>query len=518
MASRSTAYLDHPCHSGGSWRSRSVSVARFEKYTPRASSTRTSSPPTSLVDEECHVRLTGFGIASRAAQERQAPTTPGVIAGTFQYMAPNRPGRMNRVIDHRTDLYALGVTLYEMLVGALPFVADEPLDWIHCHIARVPPPPSIRVDGVPPSIEAIILKLLEKNAENRYQTAAGVEHDLKRFRGAWRVDRNVGPFALAEHDRPHRLVVPQKLYGREAEITILKSAFEQVAKKGKFDIVLVSGDSGVGKSAVINEIQPSLHSARGLFAAGKFDQQKRDIPYSTFAEAFRGLLRQILGQSEAELAAWRTALRQTVGASGQLIADLLPELGLILGALEPPPLLSAEDEKNRFQLIFRQFIGVFAQPEHPLVLVLDDLQWLDTASLDLLQRLATEDETPHLLVICGYRTNKANATQRLPRVLKGIRAARGQLKEVYLAPLAQADVILFVADALQISPHLAAPLAEAIFHKTHGNPFFLAQFLNTLNAEGLLFFESASGQWRWDTEAIGSKAITANVADLMRKS
>ena len=366
----------------------------YEKSTGRGLIHKDLKPSNVLVDGKGGVHLTGFGIATHLPRERQAPTAPEVIDGSFQYMAPEQTGRMNRLIDHRSDLYALGVTLYEMLVGALPFAAVEPLELIHCHIARLPPPPSIRVDGVPPTVEAIILKLLAKNAEDRYQTAAGVEHDLQRFRNAWRVDRDVGLFTLAEQDRPDGLVIPQRLFGREQEIEVLTNVFEQVFKQGKFDLVTISGPAGVGKSAVINELQPLVHAARGLFATGKFDPQKRDIPYSTIAHAFRGLLREILSKEEEELSTWRNRLLNAVGSSGQLLADLMPELSHILGKLEPPELLSAKDEKARFQSVFCKFIGVFARSEHPLVLALDDLQWLDPASMALLGQIVTEDE-PH---------------------------------------------------------------------------------------------------------------------------
>ena len=359
-------------------------------------------PANALVGDDGRVRLMGFGFATQSPRERQAPALPQVIAGSLQYMAPEQTGRMNRLIDQRSDLYALGVTLYEMLTGGLPFAATDPLEWIHCHIARAPPPPGLRVTGVPATVEAIILKLLAKNADERYQTAAGVERDLIRYHAAWLARRKDELFKLGEHDRTHRLIIPQRLFGREAEISVLSEAFDGV-RQGKPGMVLVSGASGLGKSAIVAEMQPRVHAAHGLFAAGRFDPQKRDIPYSTIAEAFRGMLRQILGRDDRELAQWRAAFRDALGASGQLIADLMPELGLILGKLEPPLLLSTGEEKARFELALRRFIGVFARSEHALVLALDDLQWADAATLDLLRRLATRDEIPHLLVVCGYR-------------------------------------------------------------------------------------------------------------------
>jgi PAS domain S-box-containing protein len=473
-------------------------------------------PSNVLVDEGGNVHLTGFGIATRALRERQAPIAPEVIDGTFQYMAPEQTGRTNRLIDQRSDLYSLGITLYEMLLGALPFAADEPLELIHSHIARLPPPPSIRADGVPPAIEAIILKLLAKNAEDRYQTAAGVEHDLKRFRTLWRINRDVGLFPLAERDRPDSLTVPQKLIGRESEVSLLTGVFEQVSKNGKFDLVTISGPAGVGKSAVIDELQPLVHAARGLFAAGKFDPQKRDIPYSTVANAFRGLLRHILSREEEELSSWREALLLAVGSSGRLLADLMPEISLILGKLAPPPLLAAKDEKARFQLIFRKFIGAFARPGRPLVLALDDLQWMDPASMDLLDQIAAEDETPNLLLVCGHRTSShGEPDEKLAQMHNRIRAARGGLREIILAPLTQDNVARYVADSLQEDLKNVGSLAEVVFQKTQGNPLLVSQFLTSLSADATLYFERKSGRWTWNLEDVRAKAITDNVGDLM---
>ena len=472
-------------------------------------------PSNIIVDDEGGVHLTGFGIATHVPRERQAPTGPEEIAGTFQYMAPEQTGRMNRVIDQRSDLYALGVTLYEMVVGAPPFIAADPLDLIHCHIARPPPPPSVRADGIPPAVEAIILKLLAKNAEDRYQTVAGVEYDLQRFRTAWRVDRDVGLFPLAERDRPHSLVMPQRLFGREREIGVLKDLFANVAEHGKFELLVISGPSGVGKSALINELQPWVHGVRGLFAVGKFDPQKRDIPYWTIANAFRGLLRQLLSKEEVELSAWREALRVAVGSSGQLLADLMPEIALILGKLEPPPLLSAKDEKARFKLIFQKFISVFACAEHPLVLALDGLQWLDVASMELLDQISTDDETPHLLLICAHRTSSDGPDRELAQLFDRIRTARGRLREMQLASLTQADVTTYVADAMQEHVDAVVPIAEAIFHKTQGNPFLVAQFLTALSEDDALHFDRRSGRWIWDLETVQSKAVVDNFDDLM---
>ena len=335
------------------------------------------------------VWLMGFGIASRLPRERQAPAPPEVIAGTLAYMAPEQTGRMNRSIDSRSDLYALGVTLYEMLTGALPFTASDPMEWVHCHIARQPAPPDERVAGIPAPLSAIVMKLLAKTAEDRYQTAAGLAVDLRQCLAEWESHGGIEPFPLGAHDASDRLLIPEKLYGREREIETLLAAFDRVVANGATELVLVSGYSGIGKSSVVNELHKALVPPRGLFASGKFDQYKRDIPYATLAQAFRSLVRPLLGESEAELGRWRDALSEALGPNGQLIVNLVPELELVIGKQPPVPDLPPQDAKNRFQMVFRRFLGVFARKEHPLALFLDDLQWLDAATLDLLEHLVT---------------------------------------------------------------------------------------------------------------------------------
>ena len=384
--------------------------------------------------------LTGFGIASRLPRERQAPEPPETIAGTLAYMAPEQTGRMNRSIDARSDLYALGVTLYEMLTGSLPFTAADPMEWVHCHIARQPVPPAERVKHVPAPVSAIIMKLLAKTAEERYQTAAGLERDLRRCLAQFEAEGRIDDFALGEHDTPDRLLIPEKLYGRAREIETLLAAFERIVKGGAPELVLVSGYSGIGKSSVVNELHKVLVPPRGLFAAGKFDQYKRDIPYSTLAQAFQSLIRPLLGKSEAELGRWREALREALGPNGQLMVDLVPELTLIIGEQPPVPELPPQDAQRRFQLVFRRFLGVFARPEHPLALFLDDLQWLDAATLDLLEDLLTQTDVRHLLLIGAYRDNEVTSAHPLMRTLEAIRNAGALVQEIVLAPLARDDV------------------------------------------------------------------------------
>ena len=472
-------------------------------------------PANVLVDAAGNVRLTGFGIASRLPRERQPPASPEVIAGTFAYMAPEQTGRMNRSIDARSDLYALGVTLYEMLTGVLPFTAADPMEWIHCHIARHPIPPDARVDGVPRAVAAIVMKLLAKTAEDRYQTAAGVEADLRRCLTAWEAKGRIEAFAPGAHDASDRLLIPEKLYGREAEIGALIKAFDRVVASGKTELVLVSGYSGIGKSSIVNELHKTLVPSRGLFAAGKFDQYKRNIPYATLAQAFQSLVRQLLSKNDVELGRWRGALLEALGPNGRLMVNLIPELALIIGEQPPVPELSPQDAHTRFQLVFRRFLGVFARPEHPLALFLDDLQWLDAATLELLERLVTENDVRHLLLVGAYRDNEVGSTHPLIRALGTIRNAGEEVHEIVLTPLLPDHVVSFVADALHVDRSYARPLAELVFDKTEGNPFFAIQFVSELADEGLLAFDAEASAWRWDLDRIRSKRVTDNVVDFM---
>jgi PAS domain S-box-containing protein len=471
-------------------------------------------PGNVLVNDAGDVWLFGFGIASQLPHERQAPSPPEIIAGTLAYMAPEQTGRMNRSIDTRSDLYSLGVTLYQMLTGALPFSAADPLEWVHCHIARQPAPPDDRA-AIPEPLSAVVMKLLAKNAEERFQTASGLEADLRRCLAEWQSQGRIDPFPLGAHDSSDRLLIPEKLYGREREVDALLAAFDRVVAQGTPELVLVSGYSGVGKSSVVNELHSVLVPPRGLFASGKFDQYKRDIPYVTLAQAFQALVRQILVKSEAEVNEWRCALAEAVGPNGQLIATLVPEVEFIIGKQPPVTQLPPQDAQNRFQMVFRRFLGVFARKEHPLALFLDDLQWLDTASLDLLEHLVTHSEVQHLLLVGAYRDNEVGAAHPLMRTLEAIRDAGARLHEIVLTPLRIDDVVRLVADALHCEHERARPLAQLVHEKTGGNPFFAIQFFTALADEGLLTFGPVTRAWQWNIDRIRARSYTDNVVDLM---
>ena len=458
------------------------------------------------------VWLTGFGIASHLP--REAPGSTEAIAGTLAYMAPEQTGRMNRSIDSRSDLYACGVTFYETITGTLPFSASDPLEWIHCHIARPPAPPSERVHGIPGPIEAIILKLLAKSPEDRFQTAAGLEADLRACLTSWETHQRIDAFPIGARDVPDRLLIPEKLYGRKSEVDALVAAFDRVAARGRAEFILVSGHGGVGKSSIVSEFSKAMPT-QGLFAAGKFDQYKRDIPYATLAQAFQSLVRRILGRDDTELNRWRHALLEALGPNGQLMVALIPELAAIIGEQPPTPDLPPQEARNRFQMVFRRFLSAFAQPEHPLALFLDDLQWLDAATLELLEHLVTEPEVRHVLLVGAYRANELDPSHALVRTFERIRNAGTDVQEIALKPLAPSDVRRLIADALRAEPEHVRPLAKLVFEKTGGNAFFVNQFIAALAEDGLLAFDSDRRGWKWDIDRIRAKGFTANVADLM---
>jgi PAS domain S-box-containing protein len=469
-----------------------------------------------LVDgPDGHVHLTGFGFASRLPLERQSLGPPEFIVGTLAYMAPEQTGRMNRSVDSRSDLYALGVTFYQMLTGVLPFSASDPMGWIHCHIAQMPMPPQQRVANIPGPLSQIVIKLLAKTAEDRYQTAVGVVRDLRRCLAEWQARQRIDAFTLGETDTPDHLLIPEKLLGREREIADLLDAYDRVARSGTPELMLICGYSGTGKSSLANELHKALVPSRGLFASGKFDRYTQDIPYKTIAEAFRGPILGLMSTTDAELKVWRGKLSEALGTHGQLVAALVPDLKLIIGEQSPAPDLPPQQARRLFQAALRRFIGAFASPQHPLVLFLDDLHAADAAALDLLEDLMTQSDLRDLLVIGAYRDNEIDLVQPLERKLENIRSAGVKVGQITLKPLGREHIEEFVANALRSPRTEAAPLAELVHRKTDGNPFFVIKFLSALVDKELVAFNPIIGGWSWDLARIRAQAHTDNVIELM---
>src|SRR6266436_2424357 len=395
------------------------------------------------------VKFTGFGIASRLARERQAPGPPEMIAGTLAYMAPEQTGRMNRSVDSRSDLYALGVTFYELLTGALPFTAADPIELIHCHIAREPVPLGEFARAVPAPLSMIVMKLLAKTAEERYQTAAGVEADLRKCLTAWESIGRIEPFPPGLQDASERLMIPEKLYGREGEIATLLAAFDRVVMHGGSELVLVFGYSGIGKSSVVNELHKVIVLPRGIFISGKFDLRLRDTPHSTLAQAFQGLIQQLLNGQADDIARWRDAIKEAVGNQGRLLTDLIPDLVRLIGPQPTVAVLSPVDAELRFQTVFQRFVGVFARAEHPLVIFVDDLQWLDPATLTLIEYLLLHPDTRHLLLIGAYRDNEVDPAHPLMLKLEDLRKAGAKVDQIVLGPLSVDDINQLLCDTLR---------------------------------------------------------------------
>jgi predicted ATPase len=473
-------------------------------------------PRSILVNETTgQVKLTEFGRATAFLREKQEPRNPALIEGTLAYMSPEQTGRMNRAIDYRSDLYSLGVTFFEMLTGRLPFAANDALEWVHCHVARQPPDPRQIIPGIPAMLSEVVLKLLAKGAEHRYQSAAGLAHDLERCRREWEGTGAVAPFALARRDWSERPAMPQKLYGRRQEAAGLARAFNRVATTGAIELVLVSGYSGIGKSSLVAELHRPVVEKRGLFLAGKFDQHSRDIPYAVLVHAFRELILDILTESDDHVAAWRDRLLRALGANGRLLLELIPQLSLIIGPQPPVPELRPEEARLRFAMVMRRFIGAFPARDRPVVLFLDDLQWADRASLSLLEDLARDPDVRSLLLVGAYRDNEVGPSHPLTESLREIRQVGAPLSHIQLGPLSLPDLRELVSEMLRSEPERTDELAALVHERTGGNPFFALQFLSMLYQDGLIKRDPDTQAWRWDLSQLAARETTSNVVDFI---
>jgi serine/threonine protein kinase len=556
------------------------------------------------------LKIIDFGIATQLNRERPTLQNPNVLEGTLAYISPEQTGRMNRGLDYRTDFYSLGVTFYEMLAGQLPFTSDDPLELVHCHIAKTPlfprqerisnneitsirsapSSPLRRTDKtrqedetahpereqaqqqlavardalrrlsssasltilddevqalrlseaklqqksvtrvslsppleIPPPIADIVMKLMAKNAEDRYQNADGLKADLEYCRQQFATTGKIHSFPLGDREISDRFQIPQKLYGREAEIAQLLATFDRVANPSPTlqtghrggELMLVAGYSGIGKSALVQELYKPITARRGYFIAGKFDQFQRNIPYSAIVSAFRGLVKQLLGERETQLQIWREKLLAALGNNGQIAIDVIPEVELIIGKQPTVPTLGTNESQNRFNLVFGNFIRAFCSREHPLVIFLDDLQWSDLATLKLMERLIEDTQTQYLLILGAYRDNEVSSGHPLNVTLERLRQKESEIAQITLDTLTISEIAQLIGETLQSPPENVRDLAELVWRKTEGNPFFINEFLQELYGENLLTFHRPSRSWQWDLEAIEAMGFTDNVVELM---
>ncbi|MCA9715932.1 MAG: AAA family ATPase, partial [Myxococcales bacterium] len=460
------------------------------------------------------VKLIDFGIATRLTQEHSGALSVNALEGTLAYISPEQTGRVNRVVDHRSDLYSLGATLYELFSGILPFASLDALELVHSHIARRPVPPHERDSKIPLALSNIVMKLLAKAAEERYQSARGVAADLARVYNELEAGGALEPFKLATEDRLDVLRFPQRLYGREREFSELVHAFSR-SRAGETQLVLIRGYSGVGKTALVQELRGVVSGHRGQLVSGKFDQRGLGSAYEPVASALRELLRRLLGEPEETLRRWRSALTAAVGANGQVIADIVPELTLLLGRQQEVPSLGPVETQNRFTLVFQNFLRVFATAAHPLVLFIDDLQWSDPASRKLLQLVLKGPDSGHLLVIGAYRDNEVEPGHPLRAWIDAARRSGAPVVELELSALGRGEVERLLADTFAREPKDITSLTSLVHEKTGGNPFFTRQFLQTLYEDGALWFDAAKGRWTWDVGRAREAVVTDNVVDFM---
>src|SRR6476661_3598840 len=445
-------------------------------------------PQNILIDSETkEVKIIDFSIGSLLERENQTVTNPNLLEGTLAYMSPEQTGRMNRSVDYRTDFYSLGITFYEMLTGKLPFSAKDPLEFVHCHIAKAPIPPQKLNPKIPDAVSEIVMKLLSKTAEDRYQSAFGLKVDLETCQQMFSSGK-ICQFIIGQLDSYSQFLIPQKLYGRETEVARLLEAFTRVSA-GTTEMMLVSGYSGIGKSSLVNEVDKPIVGARGYFLSGKFDQFKRNIPYASLIQAFQGLMRQLLTENSAQIAIWKAKILEALGANGQIIIDVIPEV--------------------------EKIIQVFSKAEHPLVIFLDDLQWADSASLKLIQLIMTDPDSKYLLLIGAYRDNEVSPTHPLIYTLEQIQNTKAVVNNIILQALELSHVNQLVSETLRSQVSEVFPLAELVFKKTQGNPFFLTQLLKSLYQDKLLSFDFDLVCWQWDIQQLQGIEISDNVVELM---
>ncbi|MEH2462163.1 protein kinase domain-containing protein [Nostoc sp.] len=486
------------------------------------------------------VKIIDFGIATQFHRTNPTFKNPHVLEGTLPYLSPEQTGRMNRLLDYRTDFYSLGVTFYELLTGHLPFPTTDILELVHCHIAKHPVLPDEINTTIPKPVSDIILKLMAKNAEDRYQSSWGIKADLEICADQLAEIGQISSIQLAFQDVSDQFQIPQKLYGRDNEVAMLLAAFVRVAcpesnrvaclpnnsettsqreqtgnPKFPVEMMLVSGYAGIGKSALVQEIYKPITQKRGYFISGKFDQFQRNIPYSAIADALQKLVQQLLGESNEQVQQWRSHLLTALGTNGQIIIDIIPEVELIIGKQPPVPSVGADEAQNRFHRIFGQFLRVFCSESHPLAIFLDDLQWIDSGTLKLIELMLLDEQTQFLFLIGAYRDNEVNPTHPLVLTLERLRKQGVVLPKIILAPLMLEPLSQLIAETLHQNADTVRSLAELVLRKTEGNPFFVSEFLKMLYSENLLIFDVENLSWQWNIAQIQAQNITDNVVELM---
>lgn len=460
------------------------------------------------------VKLINFGLATRRYQEYQGVMNPKEWRGNLRYVSPEQTGRMNRTVDYRTDIYSFGVTIYELLTGKPPFLTSDMLELVHAHMARKPMAPSQVKPSIPQILSDIVMKCLSKNTEDRYFSMAGLVADLQQCLDQLAKNETIGHFPLAQHDRADRLHIPEKLYGREQEIQMLIDTFEEVSN-GASRMVMLNGSAGVGKSALVFEAQKVFLKGRGRFISGKFDQYRQGVPYSAIIQIFQDLIKQLLAGNERELATWRATILEAMQGLGQVIVDVIPQLVAVIGKQPPVPELPAAEAKNRFQLVMQRFIRIWARPEHPLVLFLDDLQWADSSSLFLIRELVADLPLSYFLLVCSYREQDGGAINPLVAILTEAGVKSRMLRQITLLPLRLTQINAMLADALHTELEVTKPLAMILMRKTAGNPFYSRQFIKSLYDQKLLQYSPEERSWKWELAEIEKLNTTENVADFL---
>ncbi len=460
------------------------------------------------------IKLIDFSIASLLPRETQTLKSANDLEGTLAYIAPEQTGRMNRGVDWRSDFYSLGVTFFELLTKELPFITEDPMELVYCHLVKQPPPVHSINSDVPPILSDIIAKLMAKNSEDRYQSGLGLKYDLEKCLSTFQETGKFTHFVLGSRDNTDQFTIPEKLYGRENEVEVLLSAFERVAD-GNRELMLVSGFSGIGKTAVVNEIHKPIVRQRGYFIKGKYDQFQRNIPLSGFVQAFRDLMEQLLSENDAQFQEWKSKIFAALGEQGQVIIEVIPELEKIIGTQPPVAELSGNAATNRFNLLFHKFVKVFTAKEHPLVIFIDDLQWADIASLKLMQLFLCETDIENLLIIGAYRDNEVSLAHPLMLTLNEIIKEQVIVNNLILNPLSLKDLNYLVSDTLNCSLDIALPLTELVHQKTKGNPFFSHQFIKSLYEDKLISFNSYEQYWQCDIFRIKELSLSDDVVEFI---